>query len=513
MIPEKSLPYQYSGEKMSRELTQYAGVFPFLDLIYKSGLLDSIAKHVKVRTDTQGYTAPQMLLTCLLLNILGFKCMEDVNHLEADEGLAKLLAYFEQHDLKPYAKVDEQKRWRQKHCREFPSTTTLFNYLKCFHDEKTMEYEVKGEAYIPPLSDGLTGLLAVLKDLVQFAQQKNSIEVATIDQDATLSPSGNQNARYCYKGYKAYQPINSYWFEQGLLIHSEFRDGNVNASLNVLRILQESIKQLPDTVKNVYFRADGAGYQKEVIRFCDSGESRFGIIPYAVSAEVSPGLKEAAMSIDEKYWHDLITTDQYGNPIDKKQQWAEIPYVPEWVSHCESNPNVRYVAIREILQGDNVKNEQKIADHEFPFPTCTMNKTHYKLFSIATNRYMMPGEDLIHWHRQRCGHAEDLHKEQKNDLSCVRMPSKYFGSNAAWWLIMVIAFNLEKIIQSLLPDNLQHCHMNHLREALIALPGKIIHHSRRIVIKLNDNCRAICQTLILLRQRILIGGTDPPQTI
>jgi hypothetical protein len=35
------------------------------------------------------------------------------------------------------------------------------------------------------------------------------------------------------KGYKAYQPINSYWFEQSLLIHSEFRDGNVNAGLDV----------------------------------------------------------------------------------------------------------------------------------------------------------------------------------------------------------------------------------------------------------------------------------------
>jgi len=512
MMPQKRLPYQYSGEKSSRELTQYAGVFPFVDLMYKSRLLDSIAKHINVRTDLQGYTAPQMLLACLLLNILGFKSIEHVNYLEADEGLAKLLNYFEKHDLKIYSKFGDKKRWRKKHCREFPSTTTLFNYLKCFHDASTMT-NTKAGAYIPPLSDGLRGLLRVLKDLVAFAQKRNPIDVATIDQDATLAPSGNQNARYCYKGYKAYQPMNSYWFEQGVLIHSEFCDGNVPAAFDVLRVLKESLEQLPDTVKTVYFRADGAGYQKEVIRFCDSGKSRFGVIPYAVSAEVSPGLKEAAHSVLEEHWHDLITLDKYGNPIDKQQQWAEIPYVPGWVSHKKSNPDTRFIAIREVLHGDKEKNGQKMANDDSPFPTCTMNSTHYKLFAVATNRYTMPGDKVIHWHRQRCGHSEDLHKEEKNDNACQRIPSKYFGVNAAWWLIMVIAYDLEKIIQSLLPENFQHYHLNKLRREIIALPGKIIHHSRRIIIKLNDNCRSICQTLIVLRQRIMTGGVDPPQVI
>ena len=512
-MPKKCLSYQYSGEKNSRELTQYAGVFPFLDLVYESGLLGSIEKHIHVRTDTQGYTASQMILTCLLLNILGFKSIENVNSLEADEGLAKLLGYFEQHDLKPYAKSDNKKRWRQQHCREFPSTTTLFNYLKCFHDDDTMTNNTSGIATIPPLSNGLRGLLLVLKDLIAFAQKRNPMDVATIDQDATLVPSGNQNAKFCYKGYKAYQPMNSYWFEQNLLIHSEFRDGNVPASFDVLRVLKESLKQLPDTVKTVYFRADGAGYQKDVIHFCDSGESRFGIIRFAVSAEVSLGLKEAAYAVPEEQWHNLTTLDKYGNPVDKQQQWAEIPYVPNWVSHKKSNPNTRFIAIREILHGDKDKNERKMTNGDFPFPTCTINSTHYKLFAIATNRYTMPGDELIHWHRQRCGHAEDLHKEEKNDNACQRLPSKYFGSNAAWWLMMVIAYDVEKIIQSLLPEDFQHYHLNKLRQTLIALPGKIIHHSRRVLIKLNENCQTKCQTLILLRQSIMVGGPDPPPVV
>jgi hypothetical protein len=451
-----------------------------------------------------------MVLSCLLLNILGYKAISHVGYLEADAGLAKLMKHIERHNFKYYLQSKLKIRWRQMHCREFPSVTTLFNYLKCYHDEQTMENHPSG-AYIPPLSNGLTGLLRVLKDLVQFAQQKNPVAIATIDQDATISPSGNQNAYYCYKGYKGYQPINSYWFEQGLLVHSEFRDGNVPACFEVLRILKESLEQLPDTVKTVCFRADGAGYQKELIHFCDSGESRFGMIHYAVSAEISAGFKEAAMSIPEKNWHDLTTMDAYGNVLYNGQQWAEVPYVPGWFSHRKSNPVVRFVAIREPWHSDS----QSTKSHELPLPTCEMRSGHYKLFGVASNRYKMPGNELIHWHRQRCGHAEDLHKEQKNDLACLHMPSKYFGTNAAWWLIMVIAFNLEKIIQSLLPEAFQQLHMNTLRKTLINIPAKVVYHSRRLLIKLDDGAKAIRDTLIILRHAMVVGGghPDPPRTV
>jgi len=280
----------------------------------------------------------------------------------------------------------------------------------------------------------------------------------------------------------------------------------VPASFDVLRVLKESIEQLPNTVKTVNFRADGAGYQKDLIRFCDSGESRFGVIHYAVSAEVSPGLKEAARSIAEENWHELYNTDSYGNRIYKNQQWADIPYVPNWVAHKKSNPDVRFIAIREGLH-DEKRTEDS---HQFPFPTCIMNGTHYKLFAIASNQYDRPGEVLVNWHRQRCGKAEDLHKEEKKDLACQPIPSKYFGFNAAWWLIMVLAFNLEKIIQSFLPEQFQHFHMIRLRRALINISGNIVFHSRRLRIKVNQNCAAICRILIVLRQNILIAGAPPP---
>jgi hypothetical protein len=47
--------------------------------------------------------------------------------------------------------------------------------------------------------------------------------------DATLVETRKEEALPSYRGYQAYQPLSTYWAEQDLVVHSEFRDGNVPA--------------------------------------------------------------------------------------------------------------------------------------------------------------------------------------------------------------------------------------------------------------------------------------------
>ena len=51
--------------------------------------------------------------------------------------------------------------------------------------------------------------------------------MVTLDMDATLVESGKQNDLYCYKEFKSYQPLNTWWHEQGVFLHTEFLDGKV----------------------------------------------------------------------------------------------------------------------------------------------------------------------------------------------------------------------------------------------------------------------------------------------
>jgi len=71
--------------------------------------------------------------------------------------------------------------------------------------------------------------MQVNSDMIAFIQGCNPQRIATLDQDATLVETTKRDALYSYKGYKAYQPVNTWWAEQELVLHTDFRDGNVPA--------------------------------------------------------------------------------------------------------------------------------------------------------------------------------------------------------------------------------------------------------------------------------------------
>ena len=86
---------------------------------------------------------------------------------------------------------------------------------------------------------------------------------------------------------------------------------------------------------------------------------------------------------------------------------------------------------------------------ELPFPTATMGGQRYKVYGVVTNRQDMPGPELIHWHRERCGRSEHAHAIMKSDLAGGKLPSALFGANAAWWAIMILALNLDAALKAL----------------------------------------------------------------
>jgi hypothetical protein len=55
--------------------------------------------------------------------------------------------------------------------------------------------------------------------------------------DATLTETFKKNALYRFEAGKGYHPLNTYWHERGVLLHSEFRvDGDVTAGHEQLRV-------------------------------------------------------------------------------------------------------------------------------------------------------------------------------------------------------------------------------------------------------------------------------------
>ncbi len=95
------------------------------------------------------------------------------------------------------------------------------------------------------------------------------------------------------------------------------------------------------------------------------------------------------------------------------------------------------------------------------------------------------------------------------DLAGGRLPSADFGENAAWWGIMILAFNLNSAMKNLvLNESWAAKRMKALRLSLISLPGRILHHARELVVRLVTG-HPSPEALIAVRQRIMELGYAP----
>ena len=81
---------------------------------------------------------------------------------------------------------------------------------------------------------------------------------------------------------------------------------------------------------------------------------------------------------------------------------------------------------------------------------------------------------------QFVGAAPDL------GLAGGRLPSGLFGANAAWWAIMVLAHNLNALMKHrVLGGDWAARRMKAMRFHLIALPGRVVRHARRLIVRLS----------------------------
>ena len=283
MMAQGELGFKYEVEQQGGVLTGMGGVGPYLDLACRSGMVGSIERHVNARQGEQGWTDGEGVLSLVMLNLVGGDCVEDVARLESDEGFCRLFSKAVRHGISRKGRRALKKRWRKEKERSVPSSSSIFRYLAEFHDGVQEGLRESGRAFIPLPNEALKGLCKVNKDFVDFVQSNRKEGTATLDMDATLIETEKANALRCYEGYRAYQPLNTWWAEQGLVLHTEFRDGNVPAGYEQRRVLEEALDIVPRSVKKVRMRSDTAGYQHDLLSFCDKEDNKWcGRIEFAV---------------------------------------------------------------------------------------------------------------------------------------------------------------------------------------------------------------------------------------
>jgi hypothetical protein len=223
MVAQGLLGFQYEADSSNTGLTSLAGLPLYLELIHATGLDVAIRRHVRV-AGAQGWLDIQMVLAVIFLNLAGGDCVEDIERLEADTGFAAILRAIERDLLSRAERRSLKLRWRRTRERTVPSPSALSGWLERFHDPAAPK-AVAGSAAIPAMTEELLCLWRVNQALVGFVQTLQPMTSATLDMDATLIETHKRDALPCYKGFKAYQPLNCWWAEPGMMLSCPFSIG------------------------------------------------------------------------------------------------------------------------------------------------------------------------------------------------------------------------------------------------------------------------------------------------
>ena len=498
MMRRAALAFKYRSTT-SCDATALAGLPLYLELAHVLGLRDVLAKELGEARSPDGWAPADVVLTLVLLNLVGGESVDDIRLLHRDEGLCRLM---DRITLLGSSRRERRAARRRRRGRSaFPSASAVRRLLDRFHGAEQEPVRTPGRAVLVPEHELLRGLWRANAKLLARLQRHRPLRQATLDVDATLIKTHKAQALPCYKGYKAFQPLNFFVAEWCTVLYSHFRDGNVPCGYRQLKSLQRALELVPAGIVHLFVRMDTQGYEWELLRWMAEGRSkRFGVIHFMVGAVVTAELKRAIAAVPERHWHDLPA-----RPGAPRQQWAEVCYVPNEVARTKHGPHYRFLVTREALVQQPLAGLQL----ELPFPTQEFaGLGHYKVYAAVTNM-SGDGAELIAWHRKRCGKSEEAHSVMKRDLAGGRLPSKRFGANAAWWAIVVLALNLNEMMKRLaLGAKWVSRRLKAVRAHLICVAGRVVEHGRQVLIRIGSG-HASQQLIAAVRARILALLPEP----
>ena len=155
-----TLGIKYAGG-LKEESTAFAGAGLLVELYRRAGIGAAAEGVLPQKRSPKGLKQGQMVESFVLLSALGGECLEDMERLRQDQGLATLLEYTP------------------------PAPETARQWLDRFHDERLMAERPQQGSFLPAESAGLVGLGEVNQRVIQeYVTAVKPELVATLDVDA-----------------------------------------------------------------------------------------------------------------------------------------------------------------------------------------------------------------------------------------------------------------------------------------------------------------------------------------
>jgi hypothetical protein len=443
-------------------VTAHAGLPLALETMRTLGVSAKLDTELGIRQRNNGSIDSAKAEAIVLLMAAGGDCISDINVLRADKGLERLLG------------------------RELPSEEVLRTFLYAFHDDKLIE-QARAQrkpdqvAYIPAETPALQGLGRVNVTLAHAVAKQMKVRCATLDHDATIQESHKRQSMPHYKGGSGYQPSVIYWVEVDQVIGDEYRDGNVPAGMDNLRLIQRGFSSLPSDITTHRLRGDSALYEETVLKWLANEDRELGpkgVIDFSISADMSKELRAACMAVLEQDW---VLVEERAH----ETAWgAEVEFTPgNWPKSAEP---LRYVAVKFVGKQLDLDGHVVV-----------------KHLAVVTNRRDLGIAELLRWHWQKAGTIEHVHHVVKNELGGATPPCGRFGANAAWFRFALLTYNVLSAMKQLaLPPSMESAQPKRMRFSLFSLAARITSHAGFVLMKIG---RALEQLADLAASRLRLA--------
>ena len=268
-----------------------------------------------------------------------------------------------------------------------------------------------------------------------------------LDMDSSVSETHGEQEGSAYNGHfgcTCYHPL--FCFNQfGDVEEVMLRQGNVHSANDWRSVLEPVVARYRGGKFPFYFRADAGFANPEVYEFVEAEGYEYAIRLPAndmLLREIAP-----------------LLTRPMGRPSNAPVVWYD-----DFQYQAQSWNRARRVVTKvEWHKGEL-------------FP---------RIGFIVTN-LSRTAKRVVRFYNQR-GTAEQWIKEGKNAVRWTRLSCHDFVDNQVRLLLFVLAYNMGNFLrQAVLPRSVRHWSLTTLREKLIKIGAKVVHHSRQVIFQMAE---------------------------